>query len=139
LRQPFPGGFEGDNRNAFTERGRTEFENDIYNYLHELLKLRNEYSVLSKGKLRHIYPADNLYILEKFYEDDNAIIIINSGDKDISFDYSQIKSYLPEAKMLFNLKSEEGIILKKDSSIKIYSMDAQIFLVNKTTSESNKK
>ena len=37
LRQPFPGGFAGSDRNAFIESGRTEFENDIYNYLSELL------------------------------------------------------------------------------------------------------
>ena len=33
LRQSFPGGFVGDERNAFTKEGRTEFENDLYDYL----------------------------------------------------------------------------------------------------------
>ena len=47
LRQPFPGGFLGDKRNAFVSEGRTEKENEIYNYLHKLLKLRKKYPVLS--------------------------------------------------------------------------------------------
>jgi glycosidase len=139
LRQPFPGGFVGDDKNAFSEQGRTEFENDIYYYLNELLKLRNEYPVLSLGKLRHIYPADNLYMLLKFYEDDIAVIIINSGDENILLEYSQIKKFLPEAERLYNLKKEEEIILKTESAFVINKMDAEIFLVNKTSSDSNKK
>jgi glycosidase len=139
LRQPLPGGFVSDDRNAFTEKGRTSDENDIYNYVNELLRLRNEYPVLSQGKFRHIYPSENLYVLLKYYEDDIGVIIINSGDEDISLDYSIIKKYLPEAERLFNLKSNEEINLKMDTPVVINKMDAEIFLVNKTTSDSNKK
>jgi neopullulanase len=139
IRQPFPGGFSGDNRNAFTEHGRTEIENNIYNYLNNLLILRNEYPVLSKGKLRHIYPADNLYILEKFYGDDIALIIINSSDNDITLDSTKIKEYLPEAKMLFNLKSEGEIILNAETQVKIKKVSSEIFLVNKSAINLNKK
>jgi glycosidase len=139
LRQPFPGGFVGDDKNAFTEEGRTSFENDIYNYLHELLKLRSEYSVLSQGKLRHIYPADNLYLLLKYYEDDVVMIIINSGEDDLYLEYSMLKKYLPEAESLFNLKSDEKINLKLDTPLLINKMDAEIFLVKKTISDSNKR
>ena len=139
LRQPFPGGFVGDDKNAFTEEGRTSFENDIYNYLHELLKLRSEYSVLSQGKLRHIYPADNLYLLLKYYEDDVVMIIINSGEDDLYLEYSMLKKYLPEAESFFNLESDEKINLKLDTPLLINKMDAEIFLVNKTISDSDKR
>jgi len=138
-REIFPGGFVGDDKNAFTETGRTEYQNEIFNYLQELLKLRNEYPVLSKGKLRHIFPADNLYILEKFYGDDIALIIINSTDNDIMLDSSKIIEYLPEAKMLFNLKSEEEIILSEETQVKIKKVNSEIFLVNKSAIKLNKK
>jgi len=139
LRQPFLGGFVGDDRNAFTEEGRTESENDIYNYLQELLKLRNEYPVLSQGRLRHNYLTDNIYVLIKFYKDVIAVIIVNSGEEDISLEYSTITKYLPEAERIFNLKSNEEINLKLETSLQINKMDAEIFLVNKTASDSNKK
>lgn len=32
LRKNFPGGFPNDDRNAFTKTGRTDYENDIYNF-----------------------------------------------------------------------------------------------------------
>jgi glycosidase len=138
LRQPFPGGFAGDDRDAFSEQGRTDLENDIYNYLNELLKLRNEYAVLSLGKLRHIYPSDNIYILLKYFQGAIAAIIINSSDKDFDLEYSMIKKYLPEAESLLNLKTNEEFNLNKQNVVKINKMDAEIFLVYKTKSDSNK-
>ncbi len=139
LRQPFPGGFPPAERDAFTEHGRTETENDIYDYLHELLNLRNEYPVLSQGKLRHIYPENNLYILEKFYEDEIAVVIINSSDEDFDLEYSMVKKYLPEAETLLNLKTNEEFNLNEQTRMKINKMSAEIFLVNKSTFDSNKK
>jgi glycosidase len=131
LRQPFPGGFVGDERNAFTKDGRTDFENDIYNYLHELLKLRIDYPVLAKGKLRHIYPSENVYLLLKFLDNEIAMCLINSREEDISFNSSQIKSYLTEAKILFNLKSKEEFNLESDDQITIKRMTSEIFIIRK--------
>ncbi|MGB5287470.1 MAG: alpha-amylase family glycosyl hydrolase, partial [Ignavibacteriaceae bacterium] len=129
LRQPFPGGYPLDDRNAFTEEGRTENENEIYDYLQELLKLRNNYPALSKGKLRHIYPADNVYVLIKYYKDDIALIIINSGEKDILLEHSQIKLFLPEAGVIFNLKSKVEFNLDVDDQLEIQKMTAELFLI----------
>ncbi len=112
---------------------------NIYNYLHELVKLRSEYPVLAKGKLRHIYPMNNLYLLVKYYEDSIAVIIINSSDEDIKLDYSMMKKFLPQAESLFNLKSHTEINLELDSPLVITKMNSEIFLVNKSESKSNKK
>ena len=131
LRQPFPGGFVGDERNAFTQQGRTEVENDIYNYLNELLTLRDEYPVLSKGKLRHIYPFENVYALIKIYEDEMALVLINSSEEELSLESSQIKMFLPEAKGLFNLKSKEEINLSSINNFTLNKMSAEIFLIRK--------
>ena len=131
LRQPFPGGFVDDERSAFTIKGRNETENDIYNYLQELLKLRNQYPVLSKGKLRHIYPYENVYMLIKYYEDEIAMILINSGEEKISLDSSQIKMLLPEASGLLNLKSNEEIDLNLYDHLTINNTTTEIFLIRK--------
>jgi neopullulanase len=131
LRQPFPGGFVDDSRNAFTREARTEAENDLYDYIQKLIKLRNEYPVLSKGKLRHIYPAENVYVLLKYYNEEIAMILINSSGEAISVESSLIKKFLPEAGILFNLKSKEEIKLYDDTQIEINKMSAEIFLIRK--------
>jgi len=131
LRQPFPGGFIGDNRNAFSTNGRTEIENDLFNYLQELLKLRKAYPSLSKGKLRHIYPFDDVYILVKSYEDEMTMVFINSRGKDFSIESLQIKNFLPEAYGLVNLKTNEEINLNSIDNFLINKMTAEIFLIRK--------
>lgn len=130
LRQPFPGGFFGDDRNAFTTNGRTETENDLYNYLNELLRLRNKYPSLSKGKLRHIYPFDDFYILIKSYEDEMSLVLINCNEDELSIEPSTIKSFLPEAKVLINLKSKEEIDLNSIEQFYLNKLTAEIFLIN---------
>lgn len=129
LRQSFPGGFDGDIRNAFTAEGRTETENDLFNYLQTLLKLRNEYPSLSKGKLRHIYPFDNVYILVKTFGDETTVIFINSREEQFPMEISQIKKFLPEANKLVNLKTKEEIDLISIDKFMIQKMTAEIFLV----------
>jgi glycosidase len=131
LRQPFPGGFAGDDRNAFTMEGRTETENDLYNYVNELFKLRNKYPSLSKGKLRHIYPAENIYVLIKSYEDEMTLVLINSNEEEISIEPSTIKSFLPEVKTLVNLQSKEKFDLSSAINLSINKMTAEIFLIRK--------
>jgi glycosidase len=131
LRQPFPGGFFNDERNAFIQKGRTEVENEIYNYLQKLLKLRKDYPVLSKGTLRHIYPTDNVYLLIKELKDETALVFINSSEIDLPVQPSQLKMFLPGADVLLNLKSNEEINLNQNAQIIINKLSAEIFLVRK--------
>ena len=50
-RRDFPGGFPGDPRNAFTERGRSIEENIVFNHLQRLSRLRAELEPLRRGRL----------------------------------------------------------------------------------------
>ena len=131
LRQPFPGGFTSDDRNAFITEERTEKENDLYNYLQELLGLRQEYPVLSNGNLKHIYIDEKLYVLIKYNNDEAAMILVNSAEENILVEPSQIKMYWPEAKGLLNLKSHEEINLNSAENFTINKMSADIFLIRK--------
>lgn len=131
VREPFPGGFTGDKRNAFNREGRTDLENDIYNYLQELLSLRKNYPVLAKGKLRHIYPSDDLYVLIKYYEDQIALILINAGEKELVIEPNQINMILPEAKQIMNLKTKEVVDFYQKEQFTINKLTAEIFLIRK--------
>jgi len=131
LRQPFPGGFNDDNRNAFTKEDRTEKENEIFDYLAELLKLRKEYPVLSSGKMRHIYSGGDLYVIIKTYEEEQAIIILNTGEKDITIQPFQIKMFLTDVKNLSNIKSGKDYKLNDGKSLTVKGLNAEIFLLKK--------
>lgn len=85
LRKPFPGGWQDDERDAFTAKGRTEYENDIYNFLTKLAHLRKKYKSLSIGKMIHFPPENEVYVYRKEYDDEIIVNAINASDKPVTF------------------------------------------------------
>jgi len=131
LRQPFPGGFEGDEQNAFTKEGRTEGENYIFDYVRQLLKLRKKHPALTKGKLTQIYTGGDLYILLKKYLDEEIIILINSGGEDITFPTQQTFLFFPTAKKMLNLESNKENMINEMNTITLKGMNTQIYKIEK--------
>lgn len=80
IRQPFPGGFNDKSPNGFTEDGRNEDQNEIFNFVQNLLKIRKEYPALSIGDLTQFYPKDNIYTYIKAIKDQKIIIFINDNN-----------------------------------------------------------
>ncbi len=60
-RHDFPGGFPNDKHNAFTARGRTPEQQDIFKHVQLLLALRKNHPALRTGKQWHIAWDDNYY------------------------------------------------------------------------------
>jgi neopullulanase len=130
LRQSFTGGFENDQRNAFTEADRTKNENEIFNYLQTLLKLRKQYPALSQGKLTHIYSGDNIYYLIKTFEDERILLLLNTGDENIPFYPAVLRMIMKDASVVKNLLTDEEINLNEDVLIDLKSYSAEIYKVN---------
>ncbi len=131
LRQPFPGGFAGDERDAFTKEGRTEGENYIFDYIRKLLELRKKHPALAKGKLTQIYTGGDLYILLKKCEDEEIIILINSGDEFISFPTQQTSLFFPTAKMMLDIENNKENMINEMNAITLKSMNTQIYKIEK--------
>ncbi len=92
LREDFPGGWKGDNRNAFTETGRTDQENDVFNYIKRILNWRKKAKSIHTGKLTHYIPQDNVYVYFRHTANENTMVIINNSNKDITtFDLQRYK------------------------------------------------
>jgi glycosidase len=79
IRRDFPGGWIGDERNAFKESGRTLGENEAFNYLRNLLHYRKENLVLQNGKMIHFIPRDNVYVYFRMNGEKTVMIILNNS------------------------------------------------------------
>ena len=130
LRQPFPGGFNGDLRNAFDKDGRSDKEGEIYDYLKNLLSLRKEYPVLAKGVFRHIFLGNDIYLFAKSSEDENVLVMMNSGEKVKALQADQLKEFFPEAGKLHNLKNYKVIDLQKNEPVILNKYSTEIFKIN---------
>ncbi len=100
-RQDFSGGFRGDSRNAFTPSGRTAEENDVWNHLAILGKLRQELAPLRNGKSLDLYDGEQQAVYSRFTEKQAVIVVFNNETKPatIEFSVSELKM-LPNGTML---------------------------------------
>jgi glycosidase len=129
IRSPFPGGFEGDTRNAFESSGRTEYEKDIYEFTKNLLEIRKNYNSLSQGKLIHFYPFDNVYVYLRETKDESIIVIVNDNDKVFEADLSKYPETFTKTQKIKNIKTDESFDLNQSKKITIKSKSAEIFLL----------
>lgn len=82
IRSDFPGGWKDDKRNAFTEKGRTKKENEIFNFVKRLILLRKNHPALQNGKLTHYPPYRNVYTYVRENGEEKFLVIVNgNGEK----------------------------------------------------------
>ncbi|MGD8779198.1 MAG: alpha-amylase family glycosyl hydrolase [Ignavibacteria bacterium] len=126
LRKPFTGGFEGDERNAFTKEGRTDHENMFYDFIKQLVTLRKKYKSLQKGKLTHYPPKDNVYLYFRTLGEEKTMIIINESEEAKVVDLSQ---YLDKNVRLDNLLNQNTVKFKLGEAFTVPAKTANVYLV----------
>ncbi|MFO7526371.1 MAG: alpha-amylase family glycosyl hydrolase [Ignavibacteriaceae bacterium] len=129
IRTPFPGGFPDDKQNAFTKSGRTEYQNEIYDYVTELLKIRNKYPALQSGRLLHFYPFNDQYIYFRILDDQKIMVVVNDNNEQRSLDLTYIKYIIGENSVLTNIQTRERTVLVEGNLPKLKTTGVELFLV----------
>ena len=91
-RRDFPGGFPGDAGDAFTERGRTVDEQEVFAHVRQLARLRAELEPLRRGVLTNLHVADQQYAYARTTPRASALIVINNDSKKatVEFDIARV-------------------------------------------------
>ncbi len=79
IRREIPGGWSGDERDAFTKKGRTEVENDVFETTQKLLYYRKNNPVLHTGKMMQYVPEHNVYVYFRYNAEKTVMVIINNS------------------------------------------------------------
>ncbi|HUI11111.1 MAG TPA: alpha-amylase family glycosyl hydrolase, partial [Bacteroidota bacterium] len=103
IRSDFPGGFPGDPRNAFTQKGRTPKEREIFTTLRQLLHIRKERRSLCYGSMIHFPPANELYTYLRILPNEKTLVIVNNRGSAQKAGLAQVRGYFGDAKVLKNL------------------------------------
>lgn len=82
IREDFPGGWENDTVNKFVAEGRTELENETFDWIKLLLDYRSESKALTEGKLIQFVPMDGVYVYFRNTDDETNMVIVNTNQKD---------------------------------------------------------
>jgi neopullulanase len=78
-RHDFPGGWTEDQHNAFQRDGRTPAQQQIFEYVQTLLRLRREHESLRQGKLWHLAADDSSYVFLRQSEEERLVIAFHNG------------------------------------------------------------
>ncbi len=94
IRLDFPGGWPGDAKNEFTSSGRTDEQNEAFDYLRKLLQWRKGNQVISKGNLKHFLPSDGIYVYARSYGGKTVLVMMNGTDKSVTGSTERYKEVL---------------------------------------------
>lgn len=83
-RHDFPGGFPGDQQNAFTAAGRTEQQNDIWNHVHRLLTLRRQHAALRHGALEELLATKQQFAYLRCLPGDAVLVALNTSSRPVT-------------------------------------------------------
>lgn len=101
VRKDFPGGFPGDDHNAFTAEGRTPEENDMFTWLSRLLHWRQGNDVITKGSQTQFIPYNGVYVIARRYNGKNVMTVVNGTGRTTVFAvrrYAEVIGHNTEAK-----------------------------------------
>ena len=104
VRKDFPGGFPGDDHNAFTREGRTKQEQQMFSWLSRLLHWRQGNQVITKGTMTQFIPFNGIYVIARQYKGKTALTILNGTTKPAKM---EVKRY---AEVIGNTKRAKDIL-----------------------------
>ena len=93
VRKDFPGGWKGDQENALSAAGRTQMQNDCYNFYRTLLNWRKGNEVIAKGSMTQFMPQSGVYAYARQYNGKTVWVVVNGTDKEVNLPlkyYSEI-------------------------------------------------
>jgi len=83
IRKDFPGGWPNDPVNKFTAEGRTEQEQEAFQFMRSLLQYRKAHPVLQTGKLMQFTPENSVYVYFRYNESDLPVmVVVNTANED---------------------------------------------------------
>lgn len=88
VRLDFPGGWEGDVKNAFTQQGLTTAEQEMLTYTKTIGQFRKTSSALQTGKLMQYVPQDGLYVYFRYDGKQTIMCIMNTSDKEKKINFA---------------------------------------------------
>lgn len=94
IREDFPGGWEGDEKDAFTRQGRNDEQNEAFDFVKRILNWRKGSDAAQNGKLTHYLPEDGVYVYFRFTENESVMIMLNNSDEDKEVDLKRFAENL---------------------------------------------
>ncbi|MBR4534344.1 MAG: cyclomaltodextrinase N-terminal domain-containing protein [Bacteroidaceae bacterium] len=94
VRCDFPGGFPGDEHDAFTAEGRTPEQEDMFQWLSRLLHWRNGNETIIRGYTTQFTPWKGVYVVARRWHRSTVITVINGTDEPATLEVARFAELL---------------------------------------------
>lgn len=125
VREDFPGGWSTDKVNKFTSEGRSQKENEAFNYVRKLANYRKNNSVLQHGKMLQFIPDDGIYVYFRYNDLKTVMVIMNSKQENVKIHTKRFQEGIGNYKNALNIIS--GALIEDIQEIDIPPMSTQVF------------
>ena len=130
-RRDFPGGFPGDQHNAFSKTGRSADEQDVYLHVQDLLRMRREHPALRFGGQKHIVVTDDYYVFTRETTGERLMVVFYNGDTSKRVAVDLVDTTIANARGFEPLDSAPGVRLQGSQmqlqlapqSVAVYKVD----------------
>ena len=119
LRENFPGGFANAKANAFTREGRSELQNQYYDFTSKLLNWRKGNAAIAKGTPRHYSIQNGVYVYSRQAEGRTVTVIMNGCNAPASIDLARYEEVLPKNGKAHEVLTGETLELGKNIHLDI--------------------
>lgn len=126
VREDFPGGWSGDKAkdNRFTKEGRSEKQNEAFDYISALANFRKNSSAITTGKTMQYIPKDGLSVYFRYDANQTVMVITNTGEKNVKPDWSVYAERLKGFSQVRNVVNGK---IKSLTGLEIDSKDSFVF------------
>jgi glycosidase len=98
IRQDFPGGWEGDQNNAFIKEGRTRGQSEYFDFTSKLFNWRKTKSVVHFGKMTHYIPENNVYVYFRYNSNETVMVLLNNSNETHKINTNRFKENIKNFK-----------------------------------------
>jgi glycosidase len=81
IREDFPGGWKGDQVNAFARKGLTPTQLEAFGFVQRLMRWRADKEVIHNGNTRHYVPEDGIYVFFRYNGNESVMVVLNNNKK----------------------------------------------------------
>ncbi len=96
VRRDMPGGFGKKEKSQFDAAGRSDVQNEAYDFISTLCNWRKTSDAVGKGEMKHFMPTNGVYLYRRAYGPEEVIVILNGKDEELELDMSRYAEIIDE-------------------------------------------
>lgn len=118
IRRDFPGGWSGDEQNAFKSskdtNGRTKDQEAYFEFTKKVLNWRKQNEVIHTGKLLQYIPFDNVYVYFRYNDSKRVMVVINNNPNDQKLNMDRFSEGLANYKNGMDILTDSNLDLTEE-------------------------